>query len=160
MSKKGVTPGSVKTVSDNEHGNVYHDENGLMTSPEKGVSSDVEELGGDFDLTDEGEFADLELDLDLTDEGEFAELDLDFELENEGPIGGLSDDEVLEKIEEVKTILNNDELVSHIASLDLETKINEFIKDKKVKDIQFTNSVSIFAEEQIYCFSAMIIYEI
>ena len=42
---------------------------------------------------------------------------------------------------------------------DLENKINEFIKDKKVKDIQFANSVSIFAEEQIYCFSAMIIYE-
>ena len=123
MSKKGVTPGSVKTVSDNEHGNVYHDENGLMTSPENGVSSDVEELGGDFDLTDEGEFADLELDFDLTDEGEFAELDLDFELENEGPIGGLSDDEILEKIEEVKTVLNNDALVSNIASLDLETKI-------------------------------------
>ena len=43
---------------------------------------------------------------------------------------------------------------------DLESKINEFIKDKKIKDIQYSNSVSIFAEEQIYCFSAMIIYEI
>ena len=125
MSKKGVTPGSVKTVSDNEHGNVYHDKNGLMTSPENGVSSDVEELGGDFDLTDEGEFAGLELDFDLTDEGEFAELEIDFDLEeeNQGPIGGLSDDEVLEKIEEVKSILNNDDLVSNIASESLEDKI-------------------------------------
>ena len=42
---------------------------------------------------------------------------------------------------------------------DLETKINEFIKDKKIKEIQFRTAVSIFAEEQIYCFSAMIIYE-
>ena len=126
MSKKGVTPGSVKTVSDNEQGNIYHDENGLMTSPENGISSDVEELGGDFDLSDEGEFAGLDLDFILSEEGEFAGLDfgIDLEEENEGPIGGLSDDELLQKIEEVKNILNNDDLISNISSLSLEDKIN------------------------------------
>ena len=127
MSKKGVTPGSVKTVSDNEHGNVYHDENGLMTSPENGISSDVEELGGYFDLLDEGEFAGLDLDFILGEEGEFARMDFDLDSNSEEPqepIGGLSEDELLQKIEEIKNILNNDDLVSNIASLSLEEKIN------------------------------------
>ena len=43
---------------------------------------------------------------------------------------------------------------------DLERKINEFLLlDKQILDIQFKTAVSIFSEEQIYCFSAMIIYK-
>ncbi len=44
---------------------------------------------------------------------------------------------------------------------DLEKDINLFINeyDYEIKDIQFRTSVSIFGEEQIYCFSAMIIYK-
>lgn len=43
----------------------------------------------------------------------------------------------------------------------LETKVNAFletIKDKEIVDIKFEVSTSMFSEEQIYCFSAMIIY--
>lgn len=43
---------------------------------------------------------------------------------------------------------------------DLERKINEFLLlDKQILDIQFKTAVSIFSEEQIYCFSAMIVYK-
>ena len=44
---------------------------------------------------------------------------------------------------------------------DLETDINDFLSDlnKKVIDIKYSSSISIFSEEQIYCFTAMIIYE-
>ena len=41
---------------------------------------------------------------------------------------------------------------------DLEKAINEFIEDKDIVDIKFQVSTSIFGSEQIYCFSAMIIY--
>ena len=45
---------------------------------------------------------------------------------------------------------------------DLEEGINDFLEeldeDKEVIDIKYEVSVSIFSEEQIYCFSAMIIY--
>ena len=43
---------------------------------------------------------------------------------------------------------------------DLERDINLFIDDDEIEvvDIQFRTSVSIFSEEQIYCFSAMIVY--
>ena len=44
---------------------------------------------------------------------------------------------------------------------DLEIKVNAFlstIKDKEIIDIKYQVSVGIFSEEQIYCFSAMIIY--
>lgn len=42
---------------------------------------------------------------------------------------------------------------------DLEEAINEFLEDDvEVIDIKYQVSVSIFSEEQIYCFSAMIIY--
>lgn len=42
---------------------------------------------------------------------------------------------------------------------DLERSINSFLStNKDVADIQFRTSVSIFGEEQIYCFSAMILY--
>lgn len=43
---------------------------------------------------------------------------------------------------------------------DLEERINEFLDDKDVDvvDIKFQVSTSISGEDQIYCFSAMIIY--
>lgn len=43
---------------------------------------------------------------------------------------------------------------------DLEEKINEFLgeKDVDIIDIKFQVSTSISGEDQIYCFSAMIIY--
>ena len=44
---------------------------------------------------------------------------------------------------------------------DLEKSINEFInnEDIKVIDIQFQTGVSIFSDEQVFCFSAMILYK-
>ena len=44
---------------------------------------------------------------------------------------------------------------------DLETSVNEFLSelDSEVIDIKFQVAVSIDHEEQIYCFSAMIIYK-
>ena len=42
---------------------------------------------------------------------------------------------------------------------DLENSINEFIVDKNVVDIKYNISVEVSGEEQIYCFSAMIIYK-
>lgn len=45
---------------------------------------------------------------------------------------------------------------------ELEKKINEFIKDKgdKVEDIKFSTSIMLDEKsEQIYCFSALIIYK-
>ena len=45
---------------------------------------------------------------------------------------------------------------------DLEDSINNFLNnlddDKEIIDIKYQVSVSMFSEEQIYCFSAMIIY--
>lgn len=43
---------------------------------------------------------------------------------------------------------------------DLEEKINDFLDDEiKVIDIKYQISSFSFGEEQIYCFSCMIIYE-
>ena len=43
---------------------------------------------------------------------------------------------------------------------DLETAINEFLKDHKdIIDIKYQVSISMFSEEQIYCFSALIMYK-
>lgn len=44
--------------------------------------------------------------------------------------------------------------------LDLEQDINEFLDniEADIIDIKYQTAVSVFAEEQIYCFSAMIIY--
>lgn len=44
---------------------------------------------------------------------------------------------------------------------DLEDAINKFIEEKKpnIIDIKFGVSSSIYAEEQIYCFSAMVLYK-
>lgn len=43
---------------------------------------------------------------------------------------------------------------------DLESAINSFLEDfdKEIVDIKYQVSSSIFGEEQIYCFSAMIVY--
>lgn len=41
---------------------------------------------------------------------------------------------------------------------DLENDINEFIEDKELIDIKYEVSIGICGEDQIYCFSAMIIY--
>lgn len=43
---------------------------------------------------------------------------------------------------------------------DLEDDINNFIKEEEpnIIDIKFSVSNSIYSEEQLYCFSAMIIY--
>ena len=44
---------------------------------------------------------------------------------------------------------------------DLEDDITKFIAEKKpsIIDIKFAVSCSIYAEEQIYCFSALIMYK-
>lgn len=41
---------------------------------------------------------------------------------------------------------------------DLEESINEFIVNKEVVDIKYQVSIAINGEEQIYCFSAMVVY--
>ena len=42
---------------------------------------------------------------------------------------------------------------------DLENSVNEFLKgDIEVLDIKFSCAVSVFSEEQIYCFSCLILY--
>lgn len=45
--------------------------------------------------------------------------------------------------------------------LDLEASINKFLCDNEINiiDIKYQTSISIIGEEQIYCFSAMIIYD-
>ncbi len=42
---------------------------------------------------------------------------------------------------------------------DLESIINEFIVDKNIIDIKYNVSIAIGGEEQIYCFSALIMYK-
>lgn len=44
---------------------------------------------------------------------------------------------------------------------DLESDINGFLKENTVDviDIKFSVSTSIFSEEQVYCFSALILYK-
>ena len=41
---------------------------------------------------------------------------------------------------------------------DLEENVNNFLISKEVVDIKYQLSVAVCGEEQIYCFSAMIIY--
>ena len=43
---------------------------------------------------------------------------------------------------------------------DLENDINEFLEDLdgEVVDIKYQVSVGVFSEEQVFCFSAMIVY--
>ena len=43
---------------------------------------------------------------------------------------------------------------------DLEAAINEFLTDDiDVIDIKYQVAISVFSEEQVFCFSAMIIYK-
>ena len=44
---------------------------------------------------------------------------------------------------------------------DLEEAINKFLSEKKAEiiDIKFSVAVSVYAEEQIYCFSALLMYK-
>lgn len=44
---------------------------------------------------------------------------------------------------------------------DLEEDINKFLTENEVEviDIKYSVSTSLFSEEQIYCFSALIIYK-
>lgn len=44
---------------------------------------------------------------------------------------------------------------------DLEEDINKFITEKEIDivDIKYSVSTSIYGDEQIYCFSAMILYK-
>ena len=44
---------------------------------------------------------------------------------------------------------------------DLERSINLFLSEEDIEviDIKFSTSISIFSSEQVYCFSAMIIYK-
>ena len=44
---------------------------------------------------------------------------------------------------------------------DLEDEINKFLSEEEVNviDIKYSVSNSIYSEEQIYCFSAMILYK-
>jgi len=44
---------------------------------------------------------------------------------------------------------------------DLEEAINKFIKEKEAEiiDIKFAVSASVYGEEQIYCFSALLLYK-
>lgn len=43
---------------------------------------------------------------------------------------------------------------------DLEDSINDFLTDDiEVIDIKYSVSISIFSEEQIFCFSALIMYK-
>lgn len=43
---------------------------------------------------------------------------------------------------------------------DLEKAVNDFLEetDKEIVDIKYQVSCSMFGEEQIFCFSAMVIY--
>lgn len=41
---------------------------------------------------------------------------------------------------------------------DLEDQINDFIEDKDIVDIKYQIAVAMFSDEQVYCYSAMILY--
>jgi len=44
---------------------------------------------------------------------------------------------------------------------DLEAAINKFLSEEEnidIVDIKFQTAISVFSEEQVYCFSAMILY--
>ena len=51
-------------------------------------------------------------------------------------------------------------MFDEVHELDLEKDINEFLDDFEgdIIDIKYQVAISVFSEEQIYCFSAMIIY--
>ena len=44
---------------------------------------------------------------------------------------------------------------------DLEEEINKFLSANEVEvvDIKFSNAIGLFSDEQIYCFSALVMYK-
>jgi ribose 5-phosphate isomerase RpiB len=44
---------------------------------------------------------------------------------------------------------------------DLENEINKYIEEKKIDiiDIKYSVAASVYGEEQIYCFSALLMYK-
>ena len=42
---------------------------------------------------------------------------------------------------------------------DLEQEINSLIEDKEVIDIKYSTSIAVSGEDQIFCFSALIMYK-
>lgn len=52
-------------------------------------------------------------------------------------------------------------VIDEVHEKDLEDSINKFISENDVDiiDIKFQTAISISGEDQIYCFSAMILYE-
>ena len=44
---------------------------------------------------------------------------------------------------------------------DLETSINEFLKENNygIIDIKYQVAIAMYGEDQVYCFSAMVIYK-
>ncbi len=44
---------------------------------------------------------------------------------------------------------------------DLEAAINDFLSEEEVEviDIKYQVAVSVFSEEQVFCFSAMVVYQ-
>lgn len=43
---------------------------------------------------------------------------------------------------------------------DLEEELNDFLSDKEnIIDIKYQVSTAVFSEEQIYCFSALVMYK-
>ena len=52
-------------------------------------------------------------------------------------------------------------MFDEIHEKDLEKSINEFLNANNcdIIDIKYQLAIAMFAEEQIYCFSAMVIYE-
>ena len=49
-------------------------------------------------------------------------------------------------------------LFDYESEKDLEEAINDFIEEKEIIDIKYSTAIAISGEEQIYCFTAMIIY--
>jgi len=52
-------------------------------------------------------------------------------------------------------------IIDEMHEKDLETSINAFLDEigDKVIDVQYRVAVAMFSEEQIYCFTAMILYK-
>lgn len=50
-------------------------------------------------------------------------------------------------------------IIDEAHELDLEEAINKFIENKSIIDIKFQTSIQILGEEQIYCFTALIMYK-
>ena len=52
-------------------------------------------------------------------------------------------------------------VIDEAHELDLESSVNEFLSeiDGDIIDIKYQVAISIYRDEQIFCFSAMIIYD-